>query len=55
MEFSEKKTKLLENLIAIEKEYSPEDGHEKADKLLLAYINDPEITAAFMKIDRWYA
>jgi hypothetical protein len=33
----------------------PEAAHIKADELLLEYINDPEITEAFNKIERWYA
>ena len=32
-----------------------EADHCKADDLLLAYINDPEVTAAFEAIDKWYA
>lgn len=32
-----------------------EMDHIHADKALLEYINDPEITDAFEKIDKWYA
>lgn len=35
-----------------------EDGettHLKADRLLLEYINDPEIAEAFTKIRKWYS
>lgn len=33
----------------------PEIAHREADMLLLAYINDPEITNAFDAIEKWYA
>lgn len=33
----------------------PSDWHEEADKLLLEYINDSEITQLFEKIEKWYA
>lgn len=33
----------------------PEADHVKADRLLLEYIGDEEITAAFEKIEKWYA
>jgi len=32
-----------------------EKTHIKADKLLLEFINDSEITKAFNKIDKWYS
>lgn len=32
-----------------------EREHILADELLLAYLNDPEITAAFEAIEKWYA
>lgn len=32
-----------------------ESNHVEADALLLKFINDPEITKAFCKIDKWYA
>lgn len=32
-----------------------EDFHHRADWALLEYINDPEITAAYRAIQRWYA
>lgn len=28
--------------------------HEKADQLLLDYIDDPEVTNAFYNINKWY-
>ena len=32
-----------------------EDSHWQADTALLAYINDPEISAAYDALDKWYA
>jgi hypothetical protein len=32
-----------------------ERDHAAADRWLLEYINDPEITAAFEALDKWYA
>lgn len=32
-----------------------EEAHIAADKALLAYIDDPEVTAAFVDLERWYA
>jgi hypothetical protein len=32
-----------------------EGAHYNADMALLEYINDPEITAAFEAIRRWYS
>lgn len=33
----------------------PEAAHIEADNLLLAYLDDEEIAAAFWAIPRWYA
>ena len=33
----------------------PESDHLDADKALLKYINDPEITKAFNDIKKWYS
>lgn len=33
----------------------PETAHSLADKLLLDYIGDDEVTAAFWSIEKWYA
>lgn len=35
--------------------YDQEDGHIEADNLLIAYINDPEVTDAFNEIGKWYS
>ena len=32
----------------------PEGDHKDADRALLKYINDPEITKAFNDIKKWY-
>lgn len=31
------------------------EAHIDADDALLIYINDPEITAAYVAISKWYA
>jgi hypothetical protein len=36
-------------------EDDPEDDHPAADKALLTFINDPEVTAAFDAIRKWYS
>lgn len=33
----------------------PEEAHAKAEDLLLQYINDPRVKAAFDAIEKWYA
>lgn len=37
------------------KNYDEESGHAEADELLLRYINDPEIEAAYNSFNHWYA
>ena len=32
----------------------PEYDHRAADRALLDYINDPEVTKAFNDIEKWY-
>jgi hypothetical protein len=32
-----------------------ESGHMHADVLLLEYINDPDVTAAWRALDKWFA
>jgi hypothetical protein len=48
-----------EELIARLKEYAElhdaEIAHINADAALIDFINDPDVTAAFNAIDRWYA
>lgn len=33
----------------------PESDHGMADQMLLAFIDDPEVTAAFDAIRKWYS
>lgn len=35
--------------------FDTEQGHIDADTLLLRYINDPEIAAAYDALHKWYA
>ena len=35
--------------------YYAAPAHEDADQALLDFIDDPEVTNAFYKIDKWYA
>lgn len=49
------KDKLLHILEMCAKSQDEEEAHIKADKALLAYIEDKEITKAFNKINKWYA
>lgn len=48
------KDELLE-ILKDSKEHDAEISHEDADEALLKYINDPEITEAFMAMTRWYS
>lgn len=36
-------------------DYDPEGAHGTVERLLLEYINDPEITALYNKFKFWYA
>lgn len=52
------KEQLLTKLRAIATDAPPDNedqNHRDADRLLLAYIGDPEVTAAFDMIEKWYA
>lgn len=33
----------------------PEEAHKKADAALLAFINDADVSTAFLALHRWYA
>lgn len=46
---------LLEELRWLQDDRDPESAHAEADRLLLAFIDDPEVTEAYRLIDRWYA
>lgn len=47
------KDELIEQLRALNED--TEQNHIDADALLLAYINDPDITDAYQAIAKWYA
>lgn len=50
------KKELLHELRQLKKDQSdPERNHVEADDLLLAYINDEEITDAFDRLEKFYA
>lgn len=51
----DKRSKLLVALRELGEPGDPEYAHGEADRLLLDYLNDPEITAAYEAITRWYA
>jgi hypothetical protein len=43
------------NKLACEEGAEAEDNHAEADKLLIKYIDDKEITTAYNEIFKWYA
>jgi hypothetical protein len=43
------------NEIAANFNGDPEAAHGFADSLLIAYINDHEVTKAFDRVEKWYA
>lgn len=51
------KEELLKELVTVyeRNRHDPEADHGEADELLLAFIDDEKITAAFSKIHKWYA
>ncbi len=49
------KIELLDGLRKCAANKDPEVAHSDADHLLLSYIYDPEISAAFINITRWYS
>ena len=51
MNSNESKQMLLDTLKSLQ-DVDHERGHESADDALLNYINDPEITAAFLALTR---
>ena len=48
------KAELL-RLLAEANTFDTEVGHGEADRALVNFINDPDITAAYDAIDKWYA
>ena len=49
------KENILRRLKALHSSGDPEAAHSEADDLLIAYINDSEIEAAFLEVPKWYA
>ncbi len=51
------KVELVDHLkkIAVDNAGDEEKAHKEADTALLVFINDPDVTAAFDAIDKWYA
>mgnify|MGYP001562558872 CR=1 FL=1 len=53
------KEELLTKLLALKeinwRDRDPEREHVEADTLLLAYIGDVKVTAAYHSIEKWYA
>ena len=49
------KQDLIEALREIAKIGDQEAAHVMADELLLLFINDPEVTAAYEAIEKWFA
>ena len=49
------KDELLKILRDCAKSDDPEIAHGDADEALLKFINDPQISAAFDLIEKWYA
>lgn len=48
------KAQLIKQLQSLEN-FDPEVSHVQADKLLLEYIDDEDIEAAFEAVEKWYA
>ena len=49
------KADLIKRLGELRDDGDVEANHEEADRLLLGFINDPDITAAFDDVRKWYA
>ena len=49
------KTELLKILNACAENSDREVAHGDADDALIAYINDPDIEAAYGEVSKWYA
>lgn len=49
------KEELIQRLREIKNNSDKEMGHMEADSLLLDYIGDDEIAAAYESISKWYA
>lgn len=55
MEAKVTRKQLLKILKEINEIADTEEGHIKADRALIDFINDAEIAEAFEKINKWYA
>lgn len=49
------KQELIAKLLATLDNPDTEDAHWIQDRALLEYIDDPEVTEAYDKRDKWYA
>lgn len=49
------KDELLEKLSALAEGHDSEHAHAEADKALIEFIDDDEITAAYQSVEKWYA
>jgi site-specific recombinase len=54
-ESSERRDSLLKRLAECASELDTESAHATADEALLDFIDDPEVTAAWQKVEKWYA
>lgn len=52
---TERRAILLDKLRSAATNGDTEGGHLDADRALLEFINDAEVTAAYEEIPRWYA
>ncbi len=49
------KADLIKRLGELKDDGDVEANHKEADGLILDFINDPDITAAFDDVRKWYA
>ena len=49
------KADLIKRLGELKDDGDVEANHKEADRLLMDFINDPDITAAFDDVRKWYA
>ncbi len=49
------KEQLIQRLKDLQEFGDIEVAHSMADKALIAYINDPEVTKLFEEMEKWYA
>ena len=52
---AERRAQILAALQALQASSDPERAHAEADELLLVWISDNEVRAAFEAIKKWYA